>query len=901
MEIEELNLIDFIDADTLATIEMAFCEMTEMSACISSSDGTAITKQYYLSDFCKMVRCSPEGRKLCHDCDKKVARMVWQSKELVIYHCHAGLTGFAAPILIQERMLGFFLGGRVLSEEVDEKEALIHAREIDIDLKTYLAQLQKVPVFTDEEIRNAADFLYALANILSSIGQSRYKILQSNEELERATQVKSDFLANMSHEIRTPMNAIIGMSEIVLREQLSVEATEYINQIKIAGQTLLTIINDILDFSKIEEGEVEIHPAEYSPVSLINSVINTIITRIGAKDVELIVDIPPDLPETLYGDNIRIDQIILNVANNAAKFTNHGQIILKCQYQILSEDELELHISVTDTGIGIRKKDLGQLFDAFKRIDLKSTREIEGTGLGLAITKQLVEQMNGTIQVESEYGVGSCFSFVIPQKIVSSRPGVTVKEAGSIRCAGLIGNHYMAKQLQLDVERLGGTYRKVESLHDITALPEYQVNFFFIEHTMFTDYVEKFVRSHPDIKAVLIIHLQSTPEYDIPNLIIVRKPLYTVNIAGIFNNNLHMELNVDDEKELFNFIAPKAHILVVDDNMVNLTVAVGLLEPLQMQIDKAMSAREAIEKISRNMYDLIFMDHMMPDVDGVEATHIIRRFYTNYSHVPIIALSANAVDGAEKFFLKEGMDDFVPKPIELSFILAKLRQWLPPEKIEIVSDSAVLSSQTETSAIEIPSIEIQGLDTQAALKLLGSEKLFWEVLEDYYKVISKKAAFIIQLEQDEDWKNYTIEVHALKSASRQIGAAEVAELAAQMEQAGNDGNAALIHLYTPKLIRQYLAFDKILQPYFQTEDGQDAKEAEEKPPASEEILRQCFTLLREAFENLDMDQMEEVVEQMKKFSYAGEQQELFRQLCGAVDELDTDASEDIIKMWEIKL
>lgn len=896
MEIEELNLIDFIDADTLATIEMAFCEMTEMSACISGSDGTAITKQYYLSDFCRMVRNSPEGRKLCQDCDKKVARMVWQSKELVIYHCHAGLTGFAAPILIQGRMLGFFLGGRVLSEEVDEKEALIHAREIDIDLKAYLAQLQKVPVFTEEEIRNAADFLYALANILTSIGQSRYKILQSNEELERATQVKSDFLANMSHEIRTPMNAIIGMSEIALREQLSVEATEYINQIKIAGQTLLTIINDILDFSKIEEGEVEIHPAEYSPVSLVNSVVNTIITRIGAKDVELIVDIPPDLPETLYGDNIRIDQIILNVANNAAKFTNHGQIILKLEYQVLSEDELELHISVTDTGIGIRKKDIGQLFDAFKRIDLKSTREIEGTGLGLAITKQLVEQMNGTIQVESEYGKGSCFSFVIPQKIVCGRPGINLKEAENIRCAGLIGNHYMAKQLQLDVERLGCSYRKVESLHDIVVLPDYQINFFFIEHTMFTDYVEQFVRSHPDIKTVLVIHHQSTPEYDIPNLIIVRKPLYTVNIAGIFNNNLHMGLDVDDEKELFNFIAPKAHILIVDDNMVNLTVAVGLLEPLQMQIDKAMSAREAIEKISRNMYDLIFMDHMMPDVDGVEATHIIRRFYTNYNNVPIIALSANAVDGAEKFFLKEGMDDFVPKPIELSFILAKLRQWLPPEKIELVSPSAVPSSQMET-----PPLEIQGLDTQAALKLLGSEKLFWEVLEDYYKIISKKAALIIQLEQDEDWKNYTIEVHALKSASRQIGAMEVAELAAQMEQAGNDGNAALIHLYTPKLVKQYSAFEKILQPYFQPEDGQAVNEAEEKPPASEEILRQCFALLREAFENLDMDRMEKVVEQMKKFSYAGEQQEWFRQLCGAVDELDTDASEDIIKMWEIKL
>lgn len=563
---------------------------------------------------------------------------------------------------------------------------------------------------------------------------------------------------------------------------------------------------------------------------------------------------------------------------------------------MLLEDELELRISVKDTGIGIREKDIGRLFNAFKRIDLKSTHEIEGTGLGLAITKQLVTQMGGDIQVESEYGKGSCFSFVIPQKVVCGKPGITVEGVGNIRCAGLIGNHYVAKRLQQDVERLGAFYKKVEFLHEIALLPDYGINFFFIEHTMFTDYVEKFVRVHPDIQAVLMVNFQSTSEYDIPNLMIVHKPLYTINIAGIFNNNLHLDLDVDDEGELFDFIAPTAHILVVDDNKVNLTVAVGLLEPLQMQVDEAMSAREAIEKLSHNMYDLIFMDHMMPDVDGVEATHIIRRFYTNYNHVPIIALSANVVDGVEKFFLDEGMNDFVPKPIELSVLLSVLKKWLPSEKIEPVLPSAAPASQAE-----VPSIDISELDTKAALKLLGSEKLFWEVLEDYYKIISKKAALITQLEQDEDWKNYTIEVHALKSASRQIGATELADLAAQMEQAGNDEDAMLIHLYTPKLVKQYWALEKVLQPYFPSEDGQDAEGAEEKPLASEEDIHQCFALLREAFGNLDMDQMEGVVDQMKKFSYAKDQQELFQQLCRAVDELDTDASEDIIKMWETKI
>lgn len=892
MEIEELNLIDFIDADTLTTIEAAFCEMTEMSAVISNPDGEAITTQHRFLDFCKMARSSPEGGKLCQNCDKKAVKMARQSKEPVFYRCHAGLTNFVAPIMVQGRVLGFFFGGRALNEEPDEKEALIHAREIEVDPKSYLAKLHDVPVYTEEEMRNAADFLYALANVLSNIGQSRYKILLSNEELERATQAKSDFLANMSHEIRTPMNAIIGMSEMVMREPLPAEAVEYINQIKIAGQTLLTIINDILDFSKIETGTIEIHPAQYSPMFLLNSVVSAIATRIETKDVELIVDVPSSLPEALMGDYIRLEQIILNLAGNAAKFTHHGQILLKVEYEETEQDELELQISVIDTGIGIRKKDIGQLFDAFKRIDLKSTHEIEGTGLGLAITKQLVTQMNGTLHVESEYGEGSCFSFVVPQKIVSKAPGVVLKNPGGIRCAGLLGNHYVEKQLKKDIERLGIPYQKVESLHDISMLPSQQVNFFFIEHTMFTDYVEKFVRIHPDIQSVLLISMQTAPEYDMPNLTVIRKPLYTVNIASVFNKELHMDMDVDAEKELFDFVAPNAQILIVDDNAVNLTVAAGLLEPLRMKIDTAMNAREAIEKIARGKYDLIFMDHMMPDVDGVEATHIIRRFYTNYNHVPIIALSANAVDGAEKFFLKEGMDDFVPKPIELSFILSKLRHWLPDEKIEPISPEDVQAAKPQEFCVEI-----EGLDTQAAFRLLGSEKLFWEVLKDYYLAISKKCARITQLEQDEDWKNYTIEVHALKSASKQIGAIELSELAARMEQAGNEENAALIHLYTPKLARQYFALEKVLKPYFQPETSVE----EEKPIANAEVLSQCFVLLREAFDDLDMDKMEAVVGQMKKFSYEEGHKELFEQLCGAVNELDTDASEDIIKMWETKL
>ena len=887
----ELNLIDLIDADTLTTIEQAFCEMTEMSAGISDPQGTPITAHYNTSKFCQLVKSTTAGRARCERCDRQGAAMALENNAAVFYRCHAGLIDFAAPITIQDQILGTFVGGQILIEAPDEEKAIQLAHEINIDPQEYLAVLRKIPIVTEEQINDAAEFLYALSNILSSIGCSRYKILQSNIELEHATQSKSDFLANMSHEIRTPMNAIIGMSEMAMREPLPLAAKEYINQIKAAGQTLLTIINDILDFSKIESGTIDIHVTEYSPMSLVADIINAIATRIGTKDIEFIVDITPDLPEMLLGDHIRINQIILNLTNNAVKFTRHGKISLKISYVPSEDDTMMLHVAVEDTGSGIRNEDIDKLFDSFQRVDTLSTHKIEGTGLGLAITKQLLTQMHGDIQVQSTYGSGSCFSFSLPQKIIQNNKSITVKNPKNISAAGLVSNRYASSQLQIDVERLGVSYLPLQSEQSLSLLQKYKVNYFFIEHVMFTDEVEEFVRAHEEITAVLMVSYQTILESDIPHLIVMKKPLYALNIAGIFNQELYTELSTENENP-FDFTAPEATILIVDDNAVNLTVAAGLLEPLQMQIDMACSAQDAIEKVARHAYDLIFMDHMMPEVDGVEATHIIRRFYTNYNTVPIIALSANAVDGAEKLFLSEGMNDFVPKPIELKVILSALRRWLPQHKIQAAAPNSPAATEKTLS------VQIDELDTTAALKLLGSEKLFWEVLKDYYLVISKKAALIEQLEQQEDWKNYTIEVHALKSASRQIGAMELSDLAARMEAAGNEGNAILIHYTTPRLLAQYRALETVLQQYF-------LKESEDigtlKPLATPQDLHQFFGMLRFAFENLDMDQMEEAIETMKQYSYADSEKELFDQLCGAVAEIDTDASEDIIKMWETQL
>ena len=781
--VENIYITDLIAPEALQQIQDAFCAMSHIAAGIADLNGVAVTKDSLSTDFCMNYnKKSPIGRARCEQCDKKGGELALEKKRFVSYHCHTGLVDFAAPIMANGKMIGSFIGGQIRTTELDEDRLLEIAEEIGVDPQEYLNAAKKIRLVEEEELKRAGEFLYKISNILSNMAYNRYQVLQANKEIERAAQMKSDFLANMSHEIRTPMNAVIGMAQMALREELSPNARTYINQIISSGKTLLTIINDVLDFSKIESGKMDIEEAEYEPMSVINDVSNMIMTRVMDKDVELILDIAPDLPRKLYGDSNRIKQIMINIANNAVKFTKKGQVVLKVGFECIEEEEILLLISVSDTGIGIKKEDMERLFESFQQVDSKRNRNIEGTGLGLAICKKLLELMNGKIWVESEYGKGSTFSVCIPQKVLDTRPSVIIRDNEMILATGLIKNVFVKQQMEKDMKKLRIHYQALDTEEYLDKAAGAQ--FLFVEKALYTEKVRHFIEIHPDLDAVMLIDFSDSVRSDYGNLIVIKKPLYVLNLAGIFNHE-DISVNADISESAFDFTAPEAQILIVDDNPVNLTVTEGLLKPLEMKIDTAAGGEEAVEMISKKKYDLIFMDHMMPELDGVETTHIIRRFHKAYDSVPIIALTANAVDGVKEMFLNEGMNDFVAKPIEMSRILAKLQKWLPQEKIYKVRNKM---AQEETTKMKM-----EGLNTGWALQFLGSEKLYWSVLKDYYHMIDKKADLIKTLEEKEEWKRYTIEVHALKSISKQIGAEELSKLAAEMEQAGNRGDAGVIH------------------------------------------------------------------------------------------------------------
>lgn len=566
------------------------------------------------------------------------------------------------------------------------------------------------------------------------------KQLQLVQAAEEANEAKSAFLSNMSHEIRTPMNAIVGMTEIMLRTDVTKEQAEYLSNIKVSGDALLTIINDILDFSKIESGKMEIVEKDYAPLSMIRELDMMFLTRIGEKNIELLYDIDPDLPKMLHGDGLRVRQIIINMMNNAIKFTESGYVKLSMYVEEKTDADIVLSVRIRDTGSGIREEDQKKLFQSFSQVDSHRNHSKEGTGLGLAICRQLVEMMGGEIGVNSTYGEGSEFYFTIRQKIVEEVP----------------------------------------------------------------------VAEHTDRK----------------------------------------------EKETYdslNFKAPEAKLLLVDDNKMNLKVAIGLLAPLQMQIDTAENGKQALEMLEAKAYDLVFMDHMMPIMDGVEATRRIReKEEATGAHQTIIALTADAMSGAKEEFMAAGMDDFVAKPIEIKDICSKLRKYLPQEKIVTTEECLVVAEETD----DLPQIE--GLDVEAGVHYSGSRALFFHLLGDYYKLIDTKTKKIKQCLADGMIRDFTIEVHALKNTSRMIGAIELSERFEELETLGNANDGKALEEKVPEVLELYAGYKSVLSPYGAVDEASLQE-------ASKDELCRILTQMADAMDGFDLDGVDAAMAELEQY------------------------------------
>ncbi len=506
------------------------------------------------------------------------------------------------------------------------------------------------------------------------------KVRESNELreaknlAEQANRAKSDFLANMSHEIRTPINAIMGMNEMVLRESKDQTIRDYAVNIQSASKTLLSLINDILDFSKIEAGKMEIIPVTYDTALFLNDVINMIDIKAKQKQLDFRVDIDSSIPSMLYGDEVRNRQIIVNLLNNAVKYTKQGYVKLSVS-AIREAEGLTLRMQVSDSGIGIKEEDLNKLFEGFQRLDLEQNRNIEGTGLGLAITHKLVEQMNGRMDVSSIYGQGSVFTVYLPQEIRDDRP---------------VGD--------------------------------------------FRQHLEAVAKKQAEYKE--------------------------------------------------SFVAPDAKVLVVDDNEMNLAVVKALLKKTKVQVTTCTGGKECLEIAAKESFDIILLDHMMPEMDGIETLHRLKEGENKCSSVPVIALTANAIVGAKAEYIKAGFADYLSKPIEGDSLEKMLRRYITESK---------LSSGTSEKPASPPEAAAEKKEAGSCINrktgmryCADDEDMYREMLEVFAESYDETLANITESLASEDWKNYTIYVHGLKSSALTIGAESLSAAAKELEFAGKD-------------------------------------------------------------------------------------------------------------------
>ncbi len=497
------------------------------------------------------------------------------------------------------------------------------------------------------------------------------------EAADLANRAKSEFLANMSHEIRTPMNAILGMTELAMREKPSSEVVNCLNNIKSASNSLLSIINDILDFSKIEAGAMELVPAKYYTSSFINDITMMIYVRLGNKPISFIVDEDPELPAVLLGDVTKVKQIAINLLTNAVKFTQKGYIRLTIGGERKQDGRFALRISVRDTGIGIKKEDLPMLFENFSQLDTKKNRSVEGTGLGLAICKKLVELMNGTIKVESAYGKGSTFSFVVEQQAASDAPMARLEQPNPYHVAICVEGEVKQQVFLNKALRLGAKAQLVAPVQPLRGFT----------HLLVDEDLRNMLGDLRSVGALPIILMKNylAQGDNAEQCRSLNAPLTAVTLCEILDNlDRHTDADAESEQEDADFEVKNTTALVVDDNDINLVIAESILQDYGCEVVLAKSGPEALEQCGQRKFDLIFMDHMMPEMDGVEATQLIRQMPEDWcGQTPIIALTANAISGVRDMFIESGMNDFLSKPLELDELRRVLRTWLPAEKIAV--------------------------------------------------------------------------------------------------------------------------------------------------------------------------------------------------------------------------
>ena len=810
-------------------------------------------------------------------------------------------------------------------------------RLVYVVVATYLVEVLYHVCFHDRirvgiDMVTLARLILGIAAVFTSAWVSRLLIIRRRDErkefrkmidtLKETNRRSEDFLANVSHELRTPINAVTGISDLMLQKELPSDLRADMFSIQEAGKRLAGRIDDILDYMDLVTEHIALSREDYLISSSVNDMITMAATQNKDSGLEMVFDVDADLPSALIGDEAKIRRVVKILLENAIKFTEKGGIYIHigCRREAYG---INLGIDISDTGIGMTTQQLAKVYQEFYQADSSRTRKNSGLGLGMAIAHGMVHTMGGFMNITSALGKGSQMHISIPHLVENEEPCMAIRDQGAQyvgcyvrqdRYSGEIREYYertlknLGNRLGIKIQYLY-YFSDLQSLlgtgvltHLVVAQAEYEEN---------PEFFEK-------LGSTLYVALIAEYDFKLPEgscMFLLYKPFCGFSVVNFINESGSQSNSRRELNPLGSISCEGVKALVVDDEAMNLTVAKGILSNYGMEVDASLGGEEALGKCMENEYDLVFLDHMMPVMDGVETLRQIRKICNGkYEHLPVIALTANAVSGARDMFKSEGFDEFVAKPIERSVLERILRRVLPNKckRVEIAqeietdelqssketSSAADSDSYTEESAASpVVLLKQNGFNVKQAIGYCaGSEDFYLEILDNYYSESKEKQTELSSYFDNQDWANYTIKVHALKSASRTIGADGLSDCAAKLEQAGKNGDVKYIEENHPILMGLYEECQALIAVCT------GAKLEEESPSESEakdnmaqeipeEVWQQAMEGLATAFDTFESDAAESIIKELSEYTRHGHScKELLEKISRCVEDFDFDAA-----------
>ena len=723
--------------------------------------------------------------------------------------------------------------------------------------------------------------VYMAGWLMKVVMQRRRQERKNNDSriagLEETNRRTEDFLTNVSHELRTPINAVTGISAVMLKREEDAEKRKEIASIQEAGQRLFSQIEDILDYTEIDTGKMKVSKEPYVLSSLLNDIItgSQMLTEENAPEV--IFDVDAKIPSALVGDARKIKKILRHLIDNAVRFTKKGGVYVRV-YTLTKPYGVNLCMEVSDTGIGIEKEDLEKITEKFFKSDGGKNRRTGGLGLGLPIVYGMVTAMEGFMQVDSNLNDGTTVTVSIPQAVADAAPGMVLENRASLSLACYVRlekyeipkvREYYNEMISHLVTGLDVPLHRVSDLEELKKLVSvYRLTHLFAGREEYEE-SRQFLDSLDQDVEIIVVADERFALPDNGRVKLLNKPFYSFMIASVLNAEASGDTEILKEKRM---LCPGVKVLVVDDEPMNRRVAEEIFKGYQMQVQTAESGRMAIDLCEREDFDLVFLDHMMPEMDGIETLKRLRKIHTDSGRgLTVIAFTANAVSGAREMFLKEGFDEFVSKPIEYSEMEHVLRKVLPKSAIIWVDENIENIEKGDKNFEKDSRHEVVQINTKSALAYCKNDMNFYqELLHKFVVDADKKKSEIDHYLKREDYDNYRIVIHALKSTAKMIGADALSELAQELEAAVQNKDIGYVREHHEEMLLEYSrVVDRISETMDDKKNDTDKPIAKNEAEISGDELLERLTELKEGLAAFEIDKSEAVISEMSETVYMG--------------------------------